>query len=99
MQVYKETLKNLRSHINGRGKSAKLLAKHIIRLMQQYKFEADVIDVLRKHIRPALSHFEARITSLEIENTKLREEVRELKDSKAERSEILTNDGNNILIT
>ena len=55
--------------------------------MQQYRFEADVIDVLRKHIRPALSHFEARITSLEIENTKLRKEVKELKVSKAERNE------------
>lgn len=40
--------------------------------MQQREFENNVLTVLRKYIRPALSHFESRISTLEKDNQNLR---------------------------
>ena len=42
-------------------------------MMQQREFEENVHAVLRKYIRPALSHFESRIIVLEKDNQNLRE--------------------------
>lgn len=41
--------------------------------MQQREFEDNVLTVLRKYIRPALSHFESRIHELETDIQSLKD--------------------------
>ncbi len=53
----------------------------IIRTMQPWKFEAGVVDILQKTMRPALSQFEARIHDLEMQNSRLKADIELLKSS------------------
>lgn len=59
-------------------------------MMQQREFEENVHAVLRKYIRPALSHFESRIIVLEKDNRNLREMLANWETDKSNQSKETT---------